>query len=71
MTNTYDEDETLSVVGCDTKVLKCARCVWGYVFGHLPTDASCGKYKFKPKSVYFRGGECPRFEELKDIPEGE
>jgi len=64
MTNTSNEENELTVQTCDPENLKCATCIWAYVFKHIPTDMSCGKYQYKPKHVYFRGGDCPKYREL-------
>lgn len=41
--------------------IPCENCVWASLNG--PRSGKCMKYRFKPSKVYFKGEDCPEFEE--------
>jgi hypothetical protein len=59
------EDGLNEITSCDVSKLKCNDCVWGYVVGLRPTDISCGKFRRKPASIYYRGKNCPMYRPFK------
>lgn len=58
------------IEGCEPNLehLHCNRCK--HACGH-PFSASCAKFKWKPKNVYYGSGKCPEFSEMESIEDGD
>lgn len=62
-----ENEDAIYFEGCNVEELPCTTCVWAYVYGCKPTLRVCGKFKKKPKSIYFKGNRCPKYEALKNL----
>lgn len=56
--------ETKIEINMPSNNLKCLKCKHGLLIN--PYRTNCGKYQDgKPYDVYFKGQDCPKFEEAK------
>ena len=53
------KEEKANLFVAEYETIKCRTCRYSVIGGTM--SISCGKYKIKPRNVYYESAECPQY----------
>lgn len=59
------EKEKITLNIADYDNIKCRTCIYSVINGTM--SPTCGKFKLKPRKVYYEGADCPEYSKKPQI----